>query len=107
MTIQKPVFTPTMSFGNIVQTLVLVAGLTGGYTMLQARSEQNTDQILEIKTQIDRALAGNAAQVDALTVRIRALELSSARDDERFTNILQFMSRIDTRLERIEQRASP
>ena len=107
MTFHKPVFTPTMSLGNIVQTLVLVSGIVGGYTMLQARTEQQAQQIVEIKTQVDRVVTTNASQVDALGVRIRALELSSARDDERFTNILQFMTRIDTRLERIEQRDAP
>lgn len=37
-----------------------------------------------------------------LDERIGALEQSKARDDERFVSILSFMSKIDSRLERIE-----
>jgi predicted trehalose synthase len=107
MTIQKPVFTTSISFGNVLSIVFMICGLAFGYGALNSQSDQSTQQIAEIRTQIDRALVGNAAQVDALGVRVRALELSSARDDERFSNILQFMTRIDTRLERIEQRNAP
>lgn len=39
----------------------------------------------------------------AVDGRIRLLETAQARADERFTNILALLSRIDQRLERIEQ----
>lgn len=92
MTPQKPIFTPTVSFGNLIQTVVLIAGIVGGYTMLQARSEQNATQIAEVRTLFQ-----------ALEIRTRGLEVARSRDDERFSNILQFMARIDSRLERIER----
>ena len=40
---------------------------------------------------------------DAMEARLRTLENSQARSDERFSSILTYLSRIDNRLERIEQ----
>lgn len=50
---------------------------------------------------------GAAIERRAIESRVRSLEQSKARDDERFTSILNFMGKIDGRLERIEQRGSP
>ncbi|OOY15380.1 hypothetical protein BMI85_16055 [Thioclava sp. DLFJ4-1] len=36
-------------------------------------------------------------------IRIRAIETQQARQDEKFNNILGYLTRIDARLERIEQ----
>ena len=44
-----------------------------------------------------------AQSIAGLDNRIRALEIGRGRDDERFNNILEFMARMDSRLERIEK----
>jgi hypothetical protein len=64
-------------------------------------------QIATIATQ----LGGIVEQVEVaatargqLETRLRMLEQSKARDDERFSSILAFMAQIDARLERMEDR---
>lgn len=88
---KRPEFTPTISFGQVVQILVLVTGFAGSFFLMQARTEENARRLDVQKDVITR--------VDA---RVRTLEVSAARSDERFDNILSLLSRIDSRLERIE-----
>lgn len=54
-------------------------------------------------TGLQQTSGDNKKLAEANEVRIRALENQQARQDEKFSNILQFMARIDARLERIEQ----
>lgn len=57
--------------------------------------------------EIARSSTAATAERQAIESRVRSLEQSKARDDERFTSILTFMGKIDSRLERIEQRGNP
>lgn len=87
----KPQFTRDISFGQIVQIVVLLMGFVGGYVLLQ-------------KTAQDNAKAIEAAREErvALEIRLRTVENQQARADERFSSILGYLARIDSRLERIE-----
>ena len=89
----KPEFTKQINFGQVIQILVLVAGFWGGYVLLQKQSEDNTAAIQEARS--ERV---------ALELRIRSVENQQARADERFSNILSYLARIDSRLERIENK---
>lgn len=89
----KPEFTKQISFGQVVQILVLVAGFWGGYVLLQKQSEDNAEAIQDARS--ERV---------ALELRIRSVENQQARADERFSNILSYLARIDSRLERIENK---
>lgn len=87
----RPQFTPQISFGNVIQIIVLVGGFLVGYVKVQEQAAQNDEAWRQ--AQGDRA---------GLEIRIRSLETSQARADERYNAILEYLSRIDTRLERIE-----
>lgn len=89
----KPEFTKQISFGQVIQILVLVAGFWGGYVLLQKQSEDNAEAIQDARS--ERV---------ALEIRIRSVENQQARADERFSNILGYLARIDSRLERIENK---
>jgi hypothetical protein len=61
-----------------------------------------------ITTKLDEVSRGStdaSYERRQIETRVRSLEQSKARDDERFTSILAFMSKIDARLDRIENKA--
>ena len=90
--VRKPTFLNQISVGNLLQILVLLVGLTSAWFVMDTRSKINSGYISEIRT-----------DVADLQTRMREVERSQARSDERFSNILTLLARIDKRLERIEQ----
>lgn len=81
-----------ISFGNLIQIAVTLVTVTLAYAAVNATAVSNKEaigQVTIIQTDVER--------------RLRALETSQARSDERFSSILTYLSRIDNRLERIEQ----
>lgn len=80
------------SIGNITQIAVFLVTLAVGWTTMSAQIKTNTQAISE----------GKAARSE-MEMRLRAMENSNARADERLSNIFTLLSRIDARLERIEQ----
>lgn len=89
----KPKFTRDISFGQLVQIVVLVAGFAGGYAIIQKQTSDN-----------QRAIVLAAQDRAAIDTRLRVVEVQQARADERFSSIMSLLGRIDSRLERIEQR---
>ena len=85
-----------ISFGNMVQIGVTLVTVTLAYAAVNATASANRETIAQ-------ALTAQAS----MEGRLRALENTQARDDERMTNILQLLNRIDGRLERIERKESP
>ena len=81
-----------ISIGNIIQMAVFLVTLAVGWATLSAQVGANTDAIRE-----------SVAVRAAFEVRVRTIETSYARADERMTSICALLSRIDARLERIEQ----
>lgn len=55
-------------------------------------------------TQLQAQIAAGVRTQNELDDRVRRLESQQARSDERYSSILSYLARIDTRLERIEQR---
>jgi len=98
----KPTFSWQISFGNLVQLGVLLVGITGGWFIIDGRSQGNQQGVKEIKalvTQMDLRQAEYQKDVD---VRLRSLENQWVRSDERYTSILTLLGKVDGRLERIE-----
>lgn len=89
-------YKPQITLGNLIQIGVTVFAVGAGYATLDGRITKNGESIDTNKTIIS-----------AQDTRLRDLETSRARFDERFTNILALLSRIDAKLERIEQRTQP
>lgn len=87
----RPAFTPFISLGNMLQIGALIASAIIGYVLIDARSTTNARDIAVI-----------SKLQDEIETRIRTLEKDSARNDERFSNILALLAKIDDRLERIE-----
>lgn len=88
-----PKYTPQVSLGNLIQIAVIVLGIGGSWAAMELRSRMNEDRLAEIKMM----------SAD-LGLRVRLLESAKARDDERFASILQFMSKIDGRLDRLDRK---
>ncbi len=87
----RPRYSPQISLGNVLQIGMMIAGLSVGYAVIQAQAKANADAIREIRLDITKT-----------DDRVRGLENDRARSDERFSNILALLARIDGRLERIE-----
>ena len=84
-----------ISFGNVVQIGVTLVTVTLAYAAVNATASANRETI-------GHALTAQAS----MEGRLRALENTQARADERMANILQLLNRIDGRLERIERKDS-
>lgn len=89
----RPLFTKEISFGQVIQIAVLLIGLGGAYTMLKQQAEANAAAVSVINTELT-----------AMELRLRTLENQTARADERYNSIINYLTRIDERLERIEGR---
>lgn len=101
---EKPKFSWQISLGNVLQIGSMIVGLTVGWMALESRSKQNEmrlDALDSTITSIQTQVLNGQNKTDA---RLGSLEQDRARADERFSNILALLSRIDTRLERIENR---
>jgi hypothetical protein len=94
MTIKER-FDPKISVGNLIQIGVLLVALTFGWAEMESRSDQSEKEIARLQASIDQ-FAGT------LELRVRTLESSAVRSDERVANMISLLSRIDSRLERIE-----
>lgn len=96
MNTRAPSFPWSISLGNVVQILATTVVVAGAFYSVSQRSQQNAES--------NARLNGELATLEA---RVRSLETEFARNDERLTNILTILGRIDTRLERIEDRNGP
>jgi hypothetical protein len=87
-----PGFKWEVSVGALLQIAVMIATVAIAFTTLDARAQNNAEKI--------RTLEGVSSVQET---RLRQLETQKARDDERMSNILALLGRIDARLERIER----
>jgi len=74
-------------------TVVLV---TLAYAAVSSQGQNNADDIGAL-----------AKIVEGVVSDVNTLKVDGARTDERYSQLLALMSRIDTRLERLEQRGAP
>jgi len=89
----RPTFSPQISLGNMIQLVVLLVAIVGGWITLDNRVENNTKDLQKAQ----------ASQREIIQ-RLRMVETDIARSDERFTRILEFMARINSRLDAIERK---
>lgn len=89
--IEKPRVTPYISTGNLITIFFGFVTAAGMFFMMDARSQNNADDIVALM-----------AEVESHDDKINDLYLTQARSDERFNSILELLSRIDQRLEKIE-----
>ena len=87
----KPQFSMSLNLGHLLQIGTLIIAATVGWVTMDARTSSNSDGIKSLRKDLIAA-----------ETRIRAVETSSVRADERMQGIFTLLSRIDARLERIE-----
>ena len=100
----KPQIENKMSIGNILNLLALVVAVAVGWGVMRERGESTRENMTEIRETLRQEVITRREGQGALEARIRALESSQARADERFNSVLQVLGRIEARLERIEGR---
>lgn len=93
-----------MSLGNLLNLLALVVAVAVGWGVMRERGESTRESMTEIRETLRQEVSTRREGQGALEARIRALESSQARADERFNSVLQVLGRIEARLERIESR---
>jgi uncharacterized protein HemX len=90
--------------GNILTIAALVVAMGVAWGTMQAQLVAMRDRVVTIEVQADRSRAERQAAMADQEIRLRAVEASQARSDERFNSVLQILGRIEARLERIESR---
>ena len=93
-----------MSIGNIITLIVVLAGFAVAWGAMTERGDQTRENLTEIRETLRQEVTTRREGQASLESRIRALESSQARADERFNSVLQVLGRIEARLERIEGR---
>ena len=100
----KPQIENKMSIGNLLNLLALVVAVAVAWGVMSERGEHTRTEMNDIKETLRQEVSTRRDGQGALEARIRALESSQARADERFNSVLQVLGRIEARLERIEGR---
>lgn len=87
----SPKYSNLFSFGNLITILFGVMTATGMFFVMDARSQNNQDDIVEIKRDMDH-----------VQFAIVELQKDQVRGEEQYNTVIQLLAKIDTRLERIE-----
>lgn len=95
---------PKISVGNLLNLAALTVAVAVGWGVMRERGENTRDQMSQISETLREEVTARRDGMGALESRIRVLESSQARADERFNSVLQVLGRIEARLERIEGR---
>lgn len=95
----RPTFSTQISLGNVIQLVVLLVAVTSAWFTLDNRVSNNTKTLTATIFDHERDNANTILQIKDARLRIRSVENGLTRSDERFTSILQFMSRIEKNVE--------
>lgn len=93
-----------LSLGNIINLLALIAAIAVGWGVMSERGDQTREQMNSVREILSKEVNARRDSQAALESRIRALESSQARADERFNSVLHVLGRIEARLERFENK---
>lgn len=88
-----------IALGSIVNLAVILAGLAAGWGMMSERSTTTSEALTEVRETLRQETLNRRDATASLEARIRALESSQARSDERLSHILQALGRIEVQLE--------
>jgi hypothetical protein len=110
---------PEISWGSIMSTITILIGLAVGWTIMDERSKQTAASVKEFKDQLTamdarfrqvEATTTQSAQIEravsTLDTRVRSIETTAARDDQRLIAILNAVTRLEARFDRLEGRSS-
>lgn len=100
----KPVFTPNLSFGNVLTIVTLIVGGAIAWGQMSAQLSAERDLRLASQVQFEQSLdvtSDNNAKVEQ---RLRDLEQQQARVDERFTMILTLMTDLKAQVTKLAEK---
>ena len=84
-------YKPQITLGNLIQIASMLVLAALAFQTVNGKATANTETITK-----------TIAEIKAQDARILALETASTRNDERLTNMIVILNKIDARLERIE-----
>jgi len=93
-----------ISAGSLINLAALAVAVAVGWGTMSERGQHTREGLESLSRTLAQETANRRDQTGGLEARIRALEHSQARADERFNSVLQVLGRIEARLERIEGR---
>ncbi|TCP43926.1 hypothetical protein [Rhodovulum marinum] len=97
----KPVFTRTISVGNVIQVAVILVGFGGSWVAMTSDLAAVASDVAAVEEEIDEAAAARLV----VEGRVRALEIEAARADERYSQLLANIQAIRDSIARLEQKA--
>lgn len=84
-------YKPQITLGNLIQIASMLVLVTIAFQALNGKATANAEGISK-----------TTLELKAQDARLRALETATSRSDERLTNMIAILNKIDARLERIE-----
>lgn len=84
-------YKPQITLGNLIQIASMLVLVTIAFQALNGKATANAE-----------AISKTTLELKAQDARLRALETATSRSDERLTNMIAILNKIDARLERIE-----
>ena len=91
-----------ISWANIITIGLIVVGGLGSWYTTSAQVANNKMAISDLADALSREATTRTNSAQSTDARIRSLELTMARTDERFNAVMQGLSRIEAKLERLE-----
>lgn len=84
-------YKPQITLGNLIKIASMLVLVAISFQALNGKTTANSE-----------AISRTALELKAQDARLRALETAATRSDERLTNMIAILNKIDARLERIE-----
>lgn len=91
-----------ISLGNMLNMAGLIVAVAVAWGIMSERGETTRTQMQEVRDTLKQEVDARRESLSSIEARVRTLESSQARADERFNSVLQILGRIEARLERIE-----
>lgn len=88
--------------GSLINLLAIVGGIAIGWGVLNERAQNTREGLDTLTATLAQEANFRRESLNALESRIRVLEAAQARADERYSSLLQILTRIEVRLERME-----
>lgn len=92
----------TIQLGSVINIVSMLAVAGVAYGVLTTRVGNTEASLDKLSGAIASEAVTRADSAKSMDARVRALEMSAARSDERFNSVLQVLGRIEARLERME-----
>lgn len=93
-----------VSLGSMLNLGGLAVAVAVGWGVMSERGEHTRAQTQELRESLQRETDNRRTGQVELEARVRSLEAGQARAGEQYRSLIDVMTRLDSRLERIENR---